>query len=71
MTLKSYYEDLLKQDPASDFRSKIINECRISRETFYRWIRKPDSIPHLSKELIANKINVSVDELFSDPHKQS
>lgn len=66
MNLNSYYQDLRITDPQSEFRARVIHECKISIETFYRWVREPETIPFLAKEKIAAIAEQEVNVLFPE-----
>lgn len=59
MNLKGYYNELKGTPPPSEkqkFREEVQKECRISEETFHRWKRNPEQIPHLAVEKIESII---------------
>ena len=55
MNLKVYYSELSSKPIPSEkqiFRMAVMKACQCSKETFHRWMREPESIPHLAKEKI-------------------
>jgi len=45
-------------------RDKILKECDISKDTFYKWLNTPSKIRKPAKEKIAQIFNCNESELF-------
>lgn len=48
------------------YREQIRKECFISEKTLEHWISNPDRVPELTRYVIADILNVQVDELFTE-----
>lgn len=46
-------------------RDQILNECQVSRATFYNWIKCITNVPEHHRIKIANILGKSVEELFN------
>lgn len=46
-----YYHGL-PQESYLDFRKKVIDECGITMDTFYRWLRNPEKIKKSNRVMI-------------------
>ncbi len=63
-TLKDYYESLSEVSPRDNFRDSVIMETRVSRPTFYYWMRNIEKIPGYARKIISRIADKSENELF-------
>ena len=68
MTLKEYYNDLKNENPAIQFRDKVLHDCGVTYDTFYKWLNTETQPSKLTQEKIAEISGIAAMELF--PVKQ-
>jgi len=69
MTLKQYYNNLKKVNPATQFRDSVLQECGVTYDTFYKWLNTETQPNRLTQQKIAELSGVDANKLF--PVKQS
>ena len=47
-------------------RNKIVNECKISTQIFYNWVKDITPVPHWAKPIISKIMSIPQSELFPE-----
>lgn len=65
--LKHYYANLgnRKKSPQQIFREKVIETCKISNQTFYRWLSGQSKPSELKKNALSKITGIPSSELFN------
>lgn len=62
MTKLHYWYHTQSKEDKKTFREKITDECGISDETFYNYLKS--EAPKLAKEKLAEYSNISINDLY-------
>jgi len=64
LTLKGYYESFAEKQ--LEIRDRILNECGVTRDTFYKWKNGETLPPKPSRVIIAKITGIPVETLFPE-----
>lgn len=64
LTLRDYYEKLSTVSPKDEFRDKVLEETRVSKATFFYWLRNIEKIPGYARKIICEIVGKEESELF-------
>ena len=68
--MKTYEMNRLKEllnradNDGDAFREKVMKECGVTEKTLERWMNNPGLVPALSRYVVADILNVNVEEIF-------